>query len=481
MAPFIDGMHVSVDPGLPEGRGPTEIATRTGTPYFCNDVFSDPVTAPWRGFCKEFGVASAAAVPVRLGKYFSGVLNLYSAQRDFFSSDVQALLAELCDDLSYAVDTFELKARHTSLETRLAEIVESSSDAISAADLKGIVTNWNAGAEALYGYSAGEIVGKHVSILVPEGKQEEYESLIERVKEGASVSNLETIRRAKDGSRIDVALTFSPIKDAKGGIIGYSVIARNMTERKRLESEIRMLNETLERRVAERTRELESANRELDSFSYSISHDLRAPLRALVGFTGIIQQDYASVLDADGRQLFGRIVHNAVRMGEMIDDLLRLSRLGRAALNRSPVDLNALVAEVVRTEIADHPKARVDLDNLPTVNGDVGLLRQVFQNLLGNAFKFSAKVESPNVSIGVEAAADGPIFFVRDNGAGFDMHYSDKLFGVFQRMHQASEFPGTGVGLVIVKRIVERHGGRVWAESAPGQGATFRFTLGAPA
>jgi light-regulated signal transduction histidine kinase (bacteriophytochrome) len=206
---------------------------------------------------------------------------------------------------------------------------------------------------------------------------------------------------------------------------------------------------------------------------------LRAPLRALVGFAGIIQQDYAKVLDAGGREMLDRIVHNSLRMGEMIDDLLRLSRLGRAGLKLRPVDLNPLVAEMVRTGQAEHPKTHVDLAQLPAVTGDPGLLRQVFQNLLDNAFKFSAKVASPNVTIGVEPGPDGAVFFVRDNGAGFDMNYADKLFGVFQRMHQASEFPGTGVGLVIVKRIVERHGGRIWAESAPGQGATFRFTLSA--
>ncbi|MBI2961616.1 MAG: PAS domain S-box protein, partial [Betaproteobacteria bacterium] len=481
MAPFIENLRLSTDPDLPEGRGPTGISVRSGTPYFCNDVYSDPVMMPWRALLKDSGVASAAVVPIRSAAVPCGVLNLYSLRKDFFSPDVQALLVEICDDLSYAIETFELKARQQSLEARLAGIVESSSDSISAADLNGVITNWNAGAAALYGYAAEEIVGKSVLVLVPEDRRAEHEALVGSIREGRSVSNYKTVRKAKGGRLIDVALTLSPIKDAEGRVISHSAIARDITEAKRLEREILALNETLERRVAERTRELENANRELDSFSYSVSHDLRAPLRALVGFTGIIQQEHAGALDAQGRQLLDRIVHNSARMGKMIDDLLRLSRLGRAALELRPVDLNSLVSEVVRNELAEHPRTKVDVARLPTVTGDPGLLRQAFQNLLANAFKFSAKAQSPAVSVGIEPAPDGPVFFVRDNGAGFDMQYADKLFGVFQRLHPVSEFPGTGVGLVIVKRIIERHGGRVWAESAPGAGATFRFTLGASA
>ena len=229
--------------------------------------------------------------------------------------------------------------------------------------------------------------------------------------------------------------------------------------------------------MAARTIELERANAELESFSCSVSHDLRAPLRALNGFAGILAQEERETLSPNGRALLDRIAHNAVRMGELIDDLLQFSRLGREALRRTAVDLSALARSFADELCEPYPGARVGIAALPVVAGDAAMLRQVFVNLIGNALKFSAGREDARVEVGVEMHGDGQAIFIRDNGAGFDMRYAGKLFGVFQRLHKESEFPGTGVGLAIVKRVVERHGGRVWAESAPGAGACFRFTL----
>ncbi len=234
----------------------------------------------------------------------------------------------------------------------------------------------------------------------------------------------------------------------------------------------------LERRVVERTAELESANRELEAFSYSVSHDLRAPLRAVDGYALMLEEDHAARLDGEGRRLLGVVRSEARRMGELIDDLLALSRVGRQSLQCAAVDMTATVREVIPQLAARHPAAQVELGELPAARGDRALLRQVWVNLLGNALKYSSKQPRPRVEIGGRAEPSGEIlYWVSDNGAGFDMRYASKLFEVFQRLHSAEEFEGTGVGLAIVRRIVERHGGRVWATATPGSGADFHFTL----
>jgi signal transduction histidine kinase len=241
---------------------------------------------------------------------------------------------------------------------------------------------------------------------------------------------------------------------------------------------LRELNENLEKRVADRTAELQSANGQLEAFSYSVSHDLRAPLRAIEGFAENLRRQAAGELSEDNRRLLDRIEANARRMDALITDLLAFARTSRSVMNLEPVDLNLLAREVI-VELRDsYPRTAIEVGPLRTVNADRALLRQVLFNLIGNALKFSAKRDAPRVEIGCADVAGENTLFVRDNGAGLDMKFSGKLFGVFQRMHRQDEFEGTGIGLAIVHNIVQRHGGRIWVDSAPGQGATFYFTLG---
>jgi signal transduction histidine kinase len=245
----------------------------------------------------------------------------------------------------------------------------------------------------------------------------------------------------------------------------------------RLYQKVRLLNAELEQKVRERTAQLEAANQELQAFSYSVSHDLRAPLRAVDGYARMLEEDYGAKLDEEGRRLLGVVRESSNRMGQLIDDLLKFSQVGRKALARAPLDMRAVASEVAGELGTAYPKVRIALDVLPQAQGDRALLRQVWANLIGNGLKYSSKSERPAVQIGGKVDGTETVYWVRDNGAGFDMRYADKLYGVFQRLHSQEEFTGTGVGLAIVQRVVLRHGGRVWAEGKVGEGACFYFSL----
>jgi len=276
-----------------------------------------------------------------------------------------------------------------------------------------------------------------------------------------------------DGSKGWFDLSIQPVPE------GIFILSADITDRKRAEEEILRLNRELEQRVIERTAQLQVANQELEAFAYSVSHDLRAPLRSIDGFSQALVEDYGSRLDEQGRGYTQRVRAAAQRMGMLIDDLLKLSRVTRAEMSREPVDLSATAAEVVGalkgTEPDRHVEVRVD-DGLAGM-GDPRLLRVALENLLGNAWKFTSRQAIPRIEFGRTASDGTQAYFVRDNGTGFDMQYAGKLFGAFQRLHSTEDYPGTGIGLVTVQRIIHRHGGRVWAEGEVGKGATFYFTL----
>ena len=250
-------------------------------------------------------------------------------------------------------------------------------------------------------------------------------------------------------------------------------------DRDRHEEELRRLNGELEQRLEQRTHALEVANKELEAFSYSVSHDLRAPLRAINGFSRLVTEQYAGNLDEEGRDMLGRVSAGAEKMGLLIDDLLRLSRISRQAMKTERVDLSGLSRELAGELQATEPGRKAEWLIAPQVTGrgDAGLLRVVLQNLLDNAWKYSSKREAARIEFGVEVKEGRAAYFVRDNGAGFDMAHARQLFGAFQRLHTAAEFPGSGIGLATVSRIIHRHGGEVWAEGRVGEGAVFWFSL----
>ena len=362
---------------------------------------------------------------------------------------------------------------------KLAAIVESSHDAIIGKTLDGTITSWNKGAEELYGYSAEEVVGRSIAVLFPPEHTDEVPAILERLSRGESIDHFETERIAKEGKRISVSLTISPIRDESGAISGSSTIARDITDRKQAEEEIRRLNNELEQRVAERTGQLEAANKELEAFSYSTSHDLRAPLRHLAGYAELLRKKCWSQLDESGHRYVTTIIEASIRMGDLIDELLNFSRLGRAEMRKRTVDLRQLVTTTMSELTGMNGDRNIlwKIDELPDVSGDPALLRLAITNLVSNAVKFTRGREHREIEIGCTLEEHEVIVFVRDNGAGFDMKYADKLFGVFQRLHRADEFDGTGIGLANVRRIIHRHGGRTWAEGVVGHGATFYFTL----
>ncbi|HYG98474.1 MAG TPA: PAS domain S-box protein [Terriglobales bacterium] len=521
---------------------------------------------------------------------------------------------------------------------RLAAIVEQSGDAIFSNDLDGVIQTWNHAAETIYGYSAEEAIGKTLSIFCPPESPDEWKRIVDVVRQGERVQNVERLRVRKDGTFFHASLSVSPLRDSAGRITGCSAIARDVTEkkeaaaeiarrgaeaqraraeldavvdsmgeglyqldaegrvvfmnaacenmlgykideirgqpmhdlihsklpdgsqrpaiecplvqvmkigetyheaedffvrkdgsffpveytssplrvngaiagavlsfrdisdRKRAEAErsrllalerqarreveaknaeIQKLNAELEDRVRQRTIELEVANKELEAFSYSVSHDLRAPLRSLDGFSHILLDEYRDKLDEEGQDFLRRLRSASQHMGQLIDSLLQLSRVSRSEMSREPVNLSAMAQQIVGELQKSAPDRQVTVTVGQDINAmaDPRLTHVILQNLLHNAWKFTAKRADACIEFGTTMRDGKRVMFVRDNGAGFDMNYSNKLFGAFQRLHAASDFEGSGIGLATVQRVVRRHGGKVWAEGAPEQGATFYFTL----
>ena len=362
-------------------------------------------------------------------------------------------------------------------EQRFRAAMEYSAIGKALLDPRGRVVEANPALGRILGTTQEALSGTVFGTLFVEGRSEQAGGSDLQPLGGGAYRTTRALRRG-DGEVRQVQLTFAPVPGEIGQGIARLVQVEDVTDRVRAEAQVIALNRSLEQRVALRTRELTRANEELEAFAYSVSHDLRAPLRAIDGFSRLLTERYGDRLDAIGREYLLRVRNAASRMGELIESLLKMSRVGRGGMNPTPLDLSRMASDIIADLRAGDPHRPVDTvvaEGLHAV-GDAGLVRSLLQNLLGNAWKFTSGRDDARIEVG----RDEQGFFVRDNGAGFEPEYADKLFRPFQRLHGQDEFAGHGIGLASVKRIAERHGGAVRASGSPGQGATFHFTLPEP-
>ncbi len=389
--------------------------------------------------------------------------------------DVRLRIAALEDELEQS------RAREEALRVtngELLHLINSSPAAIITLDHEGTVNMWNAAAELIFGWKKAEVMGR-LNPIVPQAQLERFFQRHSEVVQGEPLINLEVERKKKDGTPIDVSISSAQVLNDDGEVDLIIGIMLDITQRKQVERENQELLATLEQRVRQRTAELEGAIRDLESFSYSISHDLRAPLRSINSFASILLEDYEESLDEEARDLLGRVGNNARRMSELMDDLLEFSRTGREPIHRKPTDIEAMVREIIGDLRLQDEDREVDIvvGDLPEAQADPSLFRQVFVNLLSNAWKFTRLTEGARIEVSGQTEDDEVVYRVHDNGAGFSMEYADKLFAVFQRLHRPEEFEGTGVGLAIVAKIVNRHGGTITADGELGKGARFEVRL----
>ncbi|HYM80960.1 MAG TPA: PAS domain S-box protein [Candidatus Limnocylindria bacterium] len=404
----------------------------------------------------------------------------YATRAEATSDDELGILTEAFNDM-----LSEIQERDTAIRTKeagLRAILESALDCVITMNHEGRIVEFNPAAETLFGYRRDAVVGKPLADLIipPRLRDQHRQGLARYIATGTGVmldKRLELMAMRADGKEFPVELAITRI--LQDGPPMFTGFIRDITERKRSEQEIHDLNADLERRVIERTADLEASNQELEAFSYTVSHDLRAPLRAIDGFSKVLLDEYGPRLDDPGKRHLERVRGASRQMSQLIDDLLDLAKLSRAEMHHQKVDLSALGNDLADAIRQSQPERQVSfvIDEGLTIDGDLQLLRIALDNLLRNAWKFTSKHPTATIELGRVPHNGTSIYYVRDDGAGFDMAHADILFAPFQRLHRQSDFEGTGVGLATVHRIIQRHQGRVWAEGSVEHGATFYFTL----
>lgn len=472
--------HISAQMLFPRDDGLPRDVMETGKSLWKHDVSQNPRTAQeWAA--KAIGLRSVICFPLLSGQDVVGVIQLSSTAIRALSVDAVTLLESLGKQIGDFVKRKETEQAFVESSERFRVAVESAPNALIMVDQTGKIRFVNSQTEKMFGYSRDELINQSVELLVPDRYRQEHTDFRAGYMAQPSARPMGVGRDLfglkKDGQEFPIEVDLSPVKTGEGFLILSSII--DVTERKRTEREIRQLNEELEYRVKQRTAQLEAANKELESFSYSVSHDLRAPLRAIDGFARTIMEQYSAHLGDKGIRYMNIIQSSAHKMGQLIDDLLAFSRLSRVEFEKTEIDMHELVTTVIEDLRKAYPERAIPVITtpLPPAWGNASMLRQVLHNLLSNAFKFTRDNPDPLIRLGAKRGEHENTYFVSDNGVGFDMRYADKIFGVFQRLHKKEDYEGTGVGLAIVQRVIHRHGGRVWAESQPGHGATFYFTL----
>lgn len=482
---YLDKLLVYADE-RPEGKGPTGIAIREKRTYVCNDFFADPMTIPWRAKAECFGIQASIAIPITVAEEVWGALTVYAGEPEFFQEREVALMEEVAGNIAFGLvnlerDEMRRRAEETLRESeeRFRVLFTNMEEGVALHELifdseeKPVnyrLMDTNPSFEKMLGIKRSDVIGKLAT--------EAYGTA-----EAPYLAEYGAVGLSGTANRMEVYFPpmrrYFDISIAPWGDRRFATIFTDITERKLVEEQLLNLNADLEQRVVERTKQLEVSNQEMEAFAYSVSHDLRSPLRAVDGYSQILLEDYATMLDKDGLDCLERIRSGVQRMASLIDDLLHLSRLSRAEMKITRVNLSEMVQSIADELKEAQPQRDMVFVIEPDVivQADPGLIRIALENLLQNAGKFTGKQENARIEFGTERLSGEQVIFIRDNGAGFDMAYISKLFGVFQRLHSAQEFQGIGIGLATVQRIVRRHAGRIWAEGAVNQGATFYFTL----
>lgn len=481
---FADIPQISIDDNE-YGRGPTGTAVRSGKAYYCNDIASDMLMLPWRGEALKRGYQSSVTLPLFVNGKIKYIFGLYAVAKDFFSADELELLNEVTNDIAYAVEMLE-----SDLKRREAEQQVSNNETI----LRGIIDRAPFGAHVFvlteddrlifsgYNESSNQILKRDLSNMVGKEMLEVFpghvNSGLDKVYRDVALGGSGYQADAVDYEDDFVNGIFE-VRVMNLGLRRMVVFFRDISERKHAEDNIHRLNQELDKLVKERTLLLERANSEMQAFAYSVSHDLRSPLRGIDGWSQALSEDYEAELADQAKVYLSRIRMEAQRMHELIDALLKLASISKWGMNIENVDLSSMATSIVDEFHKLDPKRKVMISIQPGIyaHGDRFLLGIALGNLLHNAWKFSSKRELAEIEFNSIISNNEQVYYVRDNGAGFNQKYAKKLFGIFQRMHKPSEFSGIGTGLATAKRIILRHGGDIWVETAPDSGATFYWTI----